>query len=422
MPSTQAPPAQLAKNRIVERLNSRERGTVEPHQVRALADTVFAELEQEGADLSGLDRDRLSMEAALHAIRPGPLLQPMLDPSVTEIMVNGPHRIFIERDGRRLAYGHGFEDERALRAFVARLVETTPGKRIDEAMPMVDLSLPDGSRVNIAIPPVVVGGPQITIRKYMRSLDSLDDLVARETLDTRMASFLAACVRGHVSMMFSGASGSGKTTLMAILTKEIAETERIVVIEDTLELRFGQPNVVRMLTRTPNIEGFGEITTSQCFHNSLRMRPSRIILGELRGPEAFDYLQALNSGHRGSLAVIHASSPEEAVLRTENLAMVGERHVPVSVVRQQLVHGLDLVVQMEQLADGSRKITRISQLAGLADEGGFAVEDIFRFEPDDLVDGRVRGRYIATGRIPYFLEHLQLEGASIGASLFEADR
>lgn len=421
MPAETQPVADTVRGRIAQRINEQERGTVDAYLLASVARAVFRELEEEGADLGALDREALTQQAGLEMLRLGPIFQPMIDPTVTEVMVNGPDTIFIEKNGVRFRYGPGFEDERTLRALVARMVETAPGKRVDEAAPMVDLSLPDGSRVNIAIPPVVVGGPQVTIRKYMRSLGSIDDLVARETLDTRMGAFLKACVQTHIAILFSGASGSGKTTLMEILTQEIAESERIVVIEDTLELRFQQPNVVRMLTRAPNIEGFGQITTSECFHNSLRMRPSRIILGELRGTEAFDYLQALNSGHRGSLAVIHASSPEEAALRTENLAMIGDRHVPISVVRQQLAHGLDLIVQMEQLADGTRKVTRIAQLTRLGAEGEVIAEDIFRYVPEGIRDdGVVVGHFEATGVIPYFLDQIQLEGALLGASLFDA--
>ncbi|TNE85997.1 MAG: CpaF family protein [Deltaproteobacteria bacterium] len=410
------------KSRIQERLNDKDRGSVEPQAIRALADEIANEMQNDPSftTVRDLDTEFLANEAALEMLRLGPLMQPMLDPEVTEVMVNGPHTIFLERQGKRYKYGTGFKDERALRALVTRLVEMTPGKRVDESSPMVDLSLPDGSRVNIAIPPVVVGGPQLTIRKYMRSLSELEDLVARESLDTRMAAFLRACVQAHVAILFSGASGSGKTTLMELLTHAIPDHERIVVIEDTLELKFQQPNVVRMLTRAPNVEGFGEITTTACFRNSLRMRPSRIILGELRGEECFDYIQAINSGHRGSLAVIHASTPEEAALRTENLAMTGERQVPVSVVRQQLLHGLDIIVQMDQQSDGSRKVTRISQLAALGEEGSFVVEDIYRFEPEGLdADGKVEGRFVATGVVPYFLQRVQLEGIPMSERFFK---
>ncbi|MCO4747406.1 MAG: CpaF family protein [Proteobacteria bacterium] len=407
------------KSRLAEKMNAQERGFVEPHQVQNLAGEVFEELEQGGVDLTGVDRYTLANQVALEFLRMGPILAPMLDPDVSEVMINGPDTIFIEKNGQRFKYASAFKDARDLRTMISRLVETVPGKRIDEAAPMVDLSLPDGSRVNIAIPPVVVGGPQVTIRKYIRSLVKLEDIQARETLDQRMGQFLRACVASHVNMLFSGASGSGKTTLMEILAHGIPDRERLVVIEDTLELKFQQPNVVRMLTRAPNVEGFGEITTSQCFHNSLRMRPSRIIIGELRGPEALDYLQALNSGHRGSLAVIHASSADEAVIRVENLSMLGARHVPAAVVQQQLVHGLDVIVQLEQLADGSRKVVAISQLSGLKPDGGFIVEDIFRFEPSGVDDdGKVQGRFVATGVVPYFLQRIQLEGITLSDRAF----
>lgn len=410
------------KNGLSQRMNNLDRGFVEPHMIRDIAAEVFEELGSKGLDLSDVDRDYATNRAILELLRVGPLLGPMLDPDVSEIMVNGPSTIFIERGGKRFKYGQSFSDPRELRMLVTRLVELVPGKRLDEASPMVDLALPEGSRVNIAIPPVVVGGPQLTFRKYVHQLHKLEDVVAREMLDMRMAAFLRAAVKARVNILFSGASGSGKTTLLEILAREIPDRDRLVVIEDTAELHFVQPNVVRMLTRTPNIEGYGEITTSQCFHNSLRMRPSRIILGELRGPEALDYLQALNSGHRGSLAVIHASSPGQAVTRVENLAIMSGRQVPVSVVSQQLVQGLDLVVQVEQLHDGVRKIVAISQLVDVNARGDFTLEDIFRFEATRINEHEsVEGRFVATGVVPYFLDHIHLEGIQLPERIFSKD-
>lgn len=358
-----------------------------------------------------------------HDIIPVPPLDVLMrDPTITEIMVNGPDRIFIERGGVRQDSGLRFEGEHRLRYAIERMLETNPGFRVDLASPMVDLALPDGSRVNICIPPVVVGGPHLTIRRFNRPVRVPADLVALGTLSEPMAVFLGEAVRTGASILYAGATGTGKTTLLEVLATRIDPTERVVVIEDTMELHLEQPNVVRMLGRPANIEGKGEITLGTLFRNSLRMRPKRIILGEVRGGEVIDYLQAINSGHGGAQAVIHAANPREAVLRMIQLAMMSGRGADRRSVSQQIIEGLDLIVQLEQHADGVRRVVAITQVGpnpGAPD--GIALEDIFRWTPRALVEGRVEGRFGATGRIPRILPAMRLAGSSVGEATFTSD-
>lgn len=351
-----------------------------------------------------------------------PLASLLADPSITEVMINGPEQIFIERDGRRVRYKGAFESEDRLRYTVERLLENAPGARVDMASPMVDLALPDGSRVNICIPPVVLGGPHITVRKFSRPVRTMEDFVALGTMDDRMAWFLMAAVRHGAAVLYSGASGTGKTTMLEVAARTIDPEERIIVIEDTLELHLEQPNVVRMLGRSPNIEREGEITLGMLFRNSLRMRPKRIILGEIRGREVIDYLQAITSGHRGSQAVIHASTPREAILRLEQLASMAGRGADQNVVAEQVLLGLDLVVQLDQHLDGVRRTVAISEIVEDPQEiGGVGLSDIFRWEPRGAGLGQVEGSYVATGRVPAFVEQLEQRGVTVPPDLFAAD-
>lgn len=351
-----------------------------------------------------------------------PLDKLMLDPSITEIMINGPDRIFIERNGIRSQTDLHFEGEHRLRYAIERLLEANPGARVDMASPMVDLALPDGSRVNVCIPPVVYGGPHLTIRRFNRPVKVPQDLVRVGSMDERMAWFLGEAVRTGAAVLYSGATGTGKTTMLECLATSIDPRERIIVIEDTLELHFNQPNVVRMLGRDANIEGKGEITLGRLFRNSLRMRPKRIILGEIRGREVIDYLQAINSGHRGSQAVIHAANPREAVLRMEQLSMMAGRGADRKAVSQQIIQGLDLIVQLDQHGDGVRRTMNITEVVADSDApDGIALHDIFRWVPERVDGGHVAGRYVATGRQPRFRREMELAGVVFPADFFAAD-
>jgi pilus assembly protein CpaF len=348
----------------------------------------------------------------------GPLWGPMFDPEVSEIMVNGPSKVFIEKAGKIHLTDITFKTNGHLTSLIERLVAIDTSARLDSSKPMVDVALPDGSRMNAIMAPVVNGGDHLTIRKYQRTFRSMDDLVAADMLDERMATLLVAATRARLNILFSGGAGTGKTTLVEVLSRAIPSEERVICIEDTMEIHFDHINVVRMLTRIANIEGKGEITIGDLFRNSLRMCPDRVILGEIRGKEAFDYLQALNSGHSGSLAVLHASSPDEAVLRLQNLVPLAGLGVPPSVVTRQIAHGVHLIAQVSQLADGSRRVVRLSEVAGIDPSGAVVVRDLFRFRTQAASVEEVRGAYEATGVVPSWADQLAFSGVDLPPDLF----
>ncbi|MFZ5482412.1 MAG: CpaF family protein [Myxococcota bacterium] len=413
-----APVVTALRTRLTRDLSQLDPGQMDADAIEQLVARFFGELERQGVDVPPADRHRAADAAWDAVLGVGPLAEPMHDPTVSEIMVNGPHRVFVEREGVTSLTPLRFRDEDELRLFVQRMLVLAPGKRLDTSTPWVDLSLPGGTRVNVCIPPIVAGGPHVTVRKYLRSLDTLEEVVAKGTMDARMARLLASAVRARAGILFSGAAGTGKTTLLEVAAKHVPARERIVVIEDTLELHFYQPDVVRLLTRISNVEGRGEVTIGDLFRNSLRMRPDRIVLGEIRGKEALDYLQALNSGHRGTLAVIHAASPEEAVVRLENLVPLAGLGVPFQVTRQQIAQGLDLVVQLSRWPDGVRRVDRVAEVSGLAHDGTVALRDLFVFRAEGAdEDGRVRGRFVSTGVAP----KLWRACALAGVPLSEAD-
>jgi pilus assembly protein CpaF len=322
----------------------------------------------------------------------GPLEPFLSDNTITEIMINGPDRIYVERKGHKTLSGVQFDDEGHLRTTLDKMLMLA-GRRLDESSPYVDFSLKDGSRINAIISPLAVDGSSITIRKFLDTLKSLDDLIALKTINEQMGDFLQAAVQAKLNIMFSGATGAGKTATLNVLSHEIATDERIVTIEDALELKLSQAHVVRLLTRANNIEGKGAISVRQLFSNTLRMRPTRIILGEIRGEEAMDYLQAVNSGHDGTLAVLHASTPTDVIGRLETMAMYADLNIPSSEIRRQIASGLSLIIQHEQLVDGSRKITYITEVCGMSD-GQVCLNDIFRYEiSGHAVNGTVTGEF-----------------------------
>jgi pilus assembly protein CpaF len=347
----------------------------------------------------------------------GPLQGLMEDPEVTEVMVNAPHRVYVERKGRKSLSDTRFVDDAHVRMVVERMMDPS-GRRLDESVPYCDFSLPDGSRVHVIIPPLAVGSPKVTIRKFLDTIENVDDLLRFGTLDKRMAEFLVACMRGKRNLLFSGATGCGKTTTLAALSYYIDEQERIVTIEDTLELNLRQQHVVSLLTRPANIEGKGEVTLRDLLRNSLRMRPSRILLGEIRGGEALDYLQALNSGHRGCSAVMHASAPADAARRLETIALYAGLNLPVSAIRQQIASGVDIIIQQDQLHDGSRRITHITEVQPTAG-GEVGLRDLFRFELEGTdPDGTVQGSFLALGP-PSDLDLFRKQGIALGDNLFQ---
>ncbi len=307
----------------------------------------------------------------------GPIESFMKDDSVSEILINGPSLIYVERAGLLEETSAEFDDVSHLMFHVKRLLRDS-GKRVDDSKPFVDLAFSDGTRVHVALPPCAVHGPNVSIRKGKRQVSTLEDLYAAKTMTPEMAAFLKKCIQNKTNILFSGATSTGKTTLLEIFSQFIDDHERVVVLEDTPELHLRQKHTVNLLTRDVNLEGKGEITLSTLFKNSLRMRPDRVILGEIRGSEAFYYLQALTSGHRGSMAVIHAKSPEEVILRFEGLAAV-ESNLPPSILRRQILSGLEVIVQLARLDDGSRRVMQISYVSA-SPEGEVVVKDIFRFE------------------------------------------
>ena len=349
----------------------------------------------------------------------GPLQSFMDDKEVTEIMVNGTDSIYVEKHGKKTKSNLRFDDEEHLRYIIHRMISPT-GRRVDESSPFVDFSLDNGSRVNVIIPPLATGGPKLTVRKFLQDITTVDDLVKIGTIDARMAEFLIACIKAKLNIIFSGATGSGKTTTLEVLSSYIAHNERIITIEDARELHLRQEHVLYLLTRPSNIEGKGEIDSRALFRNTLRMRPSRIILGEIRGEEAMDYLQALNSGHSGCLAVIHAARPSEVIARLETMAMYAGLNVSPWGVRKQISSGLNLIVQMEQFVDGSRKITYITEV-GEVKEGHLVLHDIFRFESLGIdSDGRVKGAFKAVG-MPRFLSFFRRRGVELSENILKMD-
>ena len=330
--------------------------------------------------ISHEDRERLAGELTADILGHGPLERLLADDTVTEIMVNGPYDVWIERDGHLHKTTVRFTDESHLRRIINKMVAEV-GRRIDESSPMVDARLPDGSRINAVIPPLSLSGPLLTIRKFGKHRLDLDDLVRMGTLTPETADFLASCVQARLNILISGGTGSGKTTLLNALSAAIPDTERIVTIEDAAELRLAQRHVLRLECRPKNIEGEGEVTIRDLVRNSLRMRPDRIVVGEVRGAEALDMLQAMNTGHDGSLSTVHANSPRDALARVETMVLMAGYDLPLRAIRQQIASALDLIIQLERMSDGSRKVVAITEVQRMESEV-ITLQDLFRFQID----------------------------------------
>lgn len=352
-------------------------------------------------DLSEEDKKRIISELVDEFTGLGPIQILLKDPAITEIMINGPKKIYIEKQGRKMLSNITFDSEQQLMAVIHKILSPTR-RRVDESYPYTDVSLKDGSRVNIIISPVCLEGPTVTIRKFLKELKTADNLMELGAFDKRMSDFLIACIKIKINMIFAGATGAGKTTTLNVLSSYIPEEERIVTIEDTAELHLNQEHVVRLEARQPNIEGKGEITIRNLFINSLRMRPDRIILGEIRDTAALDMLQAICSGHTGSLSVIHANSPQDCLYRLETMILTSGIPITLDAIHRQIAAAIQIMVQQEQMPDGSRKITHIAQVSGLKD-GRVALEDIFTYELEGVDSkGQISGSWKATGVIPSF--------------------
>lgn len=347
----------------------------------------------------------------------GPIDPLMRDPSVTEIMINGPKKVYAEKNGKTALSGIAFDDDNQLMYLIHKILAPTR-RHVDESCPYTDVSTPEGSRVNIIIPPLALDGATVTIRKFLEHIKDADDLIRLGTMDKRMADFLIASIKAKANMIFSGATGAGKTTALNVLSSYIANDERIVTIEDTAELHLRQEHVVRLEAKQANIEGRGEISLRELFKNTLRMRPDRIILGEIRGAEALDMLQAMCSGHSGSLAVIHANSPADVIHRLTTMILTTGLPITLEAIHRQIAAALNIIIQQEQLFDGSRKITRISQISGIKD-GQAALEDIFVFQQEGFdPEGKVKGKWVATGVIPIFYSLFEKSGVNLPKEIF----
>ena len=378
-------------------------------------------LRDEQAPMSADERQRLLGDIESDVLGHGPIEELMQDPDITEVMVNGPDEVFIEREGRIYKTNRGFADVAHLRSVIDGIVARV-GRRIDESSPMVDARMPDGSRVNAVIHPVAIGGPYLTVRKFSKEPFTDRDLIAFGTMTDPVARFLETCVKGKLNMLISGGTGAGKTSTLNVISSYIPPNERIVTVEDAVELRLSQPHVLQMESRPLNIEGKGEITIRDLVRNALRMRPDRIVVGEVRGQEALDMLQAMNTGHEGSISTLHANSPRDGLARLETMVLMAGMDLPIRAIREQICSAIDVVVHQSRLKDGTRRITHVSEVEGM--EGDvITLQDIFTFDYSAGYDdkGRSLGNLKPTGLRPKFTTKLADQGIEVSRAMFLDD-
>ena len=392
--------------------------TGDQKEVRRMVENICAEEVRNNPFAVPLgDRERLVDELISEIMGLGPIEPFLQDSSVSEVMVNGPDSIYIERSGHLIKTETRFRNAEHLMHIIDRIVSAV-GRRVDESSPMVDARLLDGSRVNVIIPPLSLIGPCLTIRKFSRDVLTVNKMIEFGSFDERMAQFLEACVRGRLNIVVSGGTGSGKTTLLNVLSSYVPESERIVTLEDSAELQLHQDNLVTLETRPANIEGEGEISMRDLVRNALRMRPDRIIVGEVRTGEALDMLQAMNTGHDGSMTTAHANSARDLLSRLETMVLMSGMELPLRAIRSQIASAVDIVVQIARMRDGSRKIINISEVTGM--EGDIiTMQDLFRFEQQGIdSDGRLRGEFVSEGLRPMCSEKLELNGIHLPMELF----
>lgn len=385
-----------------------------------IRDAATRLLDDENAPLSASSRQRVVRGIENEVLGLGPLEALLEDPTIADILVNRYDSVYVERHGRLEKTRLSFRDDAHLLNIIDRIV-TGVGRRIDESSPMVDARLKDGSRVNAIIPPLAIDGACMSIRRFMKEKLSTDDLIAIGSLTESMAELLGAIVKARLNVLVSGGTGSGKTTMLNILSGFISARERIVTIEDSAELQLQQPHVIRLETRPENIEGKGEVNQRDLVKNSLRMRPDRIIIGEVRGGEALDMLQAMNTGHDGSLATLHANTPRDALGRLENMISMNGMQLPISAMRAQIASAIDVVLQLERMEDGTRRVTSIQEIQGM--EGDIiTMSEIFTYERHGVdEEGKIFGRYVATGLVPKFADALKQRGLMVDIELFRPD-
>ena len=394
----------------IEKLPSDEAREV----VEKAARTIMREI---APGAMGVERDLLISHVADEVLGLGPIEGMASDPSISEVMVNALDNVYYERDGILYLSNARFRDDRHIMRIAERILSPL-GRRVDESSPYVDARLADGSRVNIIIPPVAPKSPTITIRKFRTDKYTMGDLMAGGTVTPELAEFFNACVKGRLNTVISGGAGTGKTTLLNSLSAYIPATERVVTIEDPTELRLQQPHVVSLEARPPNLEGKHDVTQRDLVRNALRMRPDRIIVGEVRGSEAFDMMQAMNTGHEGSLTTVHANAPRDALMRVENMILMAGFELPVRAIREQMSSALHVVIHLARFVDGSRKVVAVSEVTGL--EGQVVtMQDLFRFHHEGVdADGRVLGQVLPTGIQPRFLDQLTAIGISLPSDMF----
>ena len=389
--------------------------------VQAIRTLIADLMNQEVTPLSTAERRLIVDEIVNEIFGLGPLEPLLADTSVNDILVNTHDQVFVERDGRLQRTAVTFKDDHHLMQIIDRIVSRV-GRRIDESSPMVDARLQDGSRINAIIPPLSVDGPHLSIRKFRKDALTGEDFIRYGSLTAPILDLLAGCVKARLNVLISGGTGAGKTTLLNVLSSFIPETERIVTIEDSAELQLRQEHVVRLETRPPNIEGEGQVTQRQLVINSLRMRPDRVVVGEVRGGEAIDMLQAMNTGHDGSLTTIHANSPRDALSRLETMVAMSGFQIPPRAVKEQIASAINVVVQVARHSDGARRITSLSEITGM-EESVVTMQEIFVFERTGLdEEGRVLGRYRPTGIRPRVADRLRLSGIVLPPEMFEDER
>jgi pilus assembly protein CpaF len=379
---------------------------------------ITTQMEQDDEIVEWVDIELLVKDVLNEALGLGPLEDFLADPTISEVMVNHSQQIYIERDGRLTLSDKTFSSDNAVMGVIERIVAPI-GRRIDESVPMVDARLKDGSRVNAIIPPLAIKGPCITIRKFKQEVMSVKDLVGFGTLTQGMSEFMEMCVKARMNCIVSGGTGSGKTTTLNCLSAFIPDGERIVTVEDAAELQLHQEHLVSLESRPPNIEGTGQISIRDLVRNCLRMRPDRIIVGECRGGEALDMLQAMNTGHDGSMTTVHANTPRDSLARLETMVLMSGMDLPIRAIREQISSAVNIIVQQSRFSDGSRRITAISEVTGMETEI-ITLQDIFYFKQEGFdEDGRVKGRFVSSGFIPKFYDDLQKRGLPVNMNIFQ---
>ncbi len=404
--------------RLIEDMDASAIEKLPPDEAREIVEKAARTVMREIAPGAvGVERDLLISHVADEVLGLGPIEGMVSDPSISEVMVNALDNVYYERDGVLYLSNVRFRDDRHIMRVAERIISPL-GRRVDESSPYVDARLADGSRVNIIIPPVAPKSPTITIRKFRTDKYTMGDLMAVGTVTPELAEFFNACVKGRLNTVVSGGTGTGKTTLLNSMSAYLPATERIVTIEDPAELRLQQPHVVSLEARPPDLEGKHDVTQRDLVRNALRMRPDRIIVGEVRGPEAFDMMAAMNTGHEGSLTTVHANSPRDALLRIENMILMAGFDLPVRAIREQMASALHIIIHLARFVDGSRKVVAVSEISGL--EGQVVtMQDLFRFHNQGVdAEGRALGQMVPTGIQPRFLERLTAMGVSFPSDLF----